>query len=319
MAGRKVAVLGLGLRQVQDALNKKADEVQHEFVAVSDELDAVSRKILEVRGEDRAPLRAEQESLRAKQAQLADEVNLWRDRARAVTQQRGEAGLRAYMEEMKTLGDPIVTFSAEQALEMLNAPEEALARFQAEQERSPLTPAARLLQRARREYDMRGSDVAPRQRAAVEFANRPGVAQDDKGLEELEAAMADGDPLVRETAILTCIQIYRFRALRLAELDDAHEAVQRLAKLDHRAAVAPMIEVVLQPRSGYLNGPGGMVEGDNSKSRMVALLRLVEWHTPDAQAAIQQLRFDRDSHIVRAAEKSLQLFPGEWKGPLKGP
>jgi hypothetical protein len=52
---------------------------------------------------------------------------------------------------------------------------------------------------------------------------------------------------------------------------------------------------------------------------MVALLRLVEWHTPDAQAAIQQLRFDRDSHLVKAAEKSLALFPGEWKGPLKAP
>jgi hypothetical protein len=311
-------VLGLGLRQVQDALNKKADEVQHEFVAVSDELEAVSRKILEVRGDDRPPLRAEQESLRAKQSQLADEVNLWRERARAVTHQRGESGLRAYMGELKTLGDPMVTFAAEQALEMLDAPEEALARFQAEQERSPLTPAARLLQRARKEYDLRGSDGVPRQRAAVEFANRPGIAQDTKALEEMEAALADPDPLVRETAILTCIQIYRFRALRLAELDDAHEAIQRLAKLDHRAAVAPLIEVALQPRSGYLNGPSGMLEGDNSKSRMVALLRLVEWHTPDAQAAMQQLRFDRDSHIVRAAERSLELFPGEWKGPLKG-
>jgi hypothetical protein len=312
-------VLGLGLRQVQDALNKKADEVQHEFVNVSDELDAVSRKIMEVRNEDRAPLRAEQESLRAKQAQLADEVNLWRERARAVNQQRGETGLRAYMEELKGLGDPVVTFSAQQALEMLDAPEEALARFQADQERSPLTPAARLLQRARKEYDMRGTDAAPRQRAAVDFANRRGMGQDDKALEELEAGMSDGDPLVREVAILTCIQIYRFRALRLAELDDAHEAVQRLAKLEHRAAVSPLIDVVSQPRTGYLNGPEGMVEGDNSKSRMVALLRLVEWHTPDAQAAIQQLRFDRDSHVVKAAEKSLALFPGDWKGPLKGP
>jgi hypothetical protein len=122
---------------------------------------------------------------------------------------------------------------------------------------------------------------------------------------------------VREVALLTCVQIYRFRALRLAELDEAHDAVQRLAKLDHRAAVAPLIEVASAPRSGYLNSPTGVVEGDNSKSRMVALLRLVEWHTPDAQAAIQALRFDRDSHIVKAAEKSLALFPGEWKGPLK--
>jgi hypothetical protein len=310
-------VLGLGLRQVQEAINKKADEVQHEFVAISDELEAVGRKLLEVRNEDRPPLRAEQESLRAKQAQLADEVNLWRERARAVTQQRGETGLRAYMEELKGLGDPVVTFSAQQAIESLDAPEEALARMQADQDSSSLTPATRLLQRARKEYDLRGSDETPRQRAAVEFANRRGIAQDAKALEEMEAGISDGDPLVREVAILSCIQIYRFRALRLAELDDAHEAVLKLAALDHRAAVPPLIEVASEFRSGYINGENGMIEGDNSKSRMLAMLRLVEWHTPDAQRAIQALRFDRDSHMVRAAEKSLQLFPGEWKGPLK--
>jgi hypothetical protein len=310
-------VLGLGLRQVQEALNKKADEIQHEFVAISDELEAVSRKLLEVRNEDRPPLRAEQESLRTKQVELADEVNLWRERARAVTQQRGETALRAYMEELKGLGDPMVAFSAQQALESLDAPEEALARLQANQDSAALTPATRLLQRARKEYDLRGSDAAPRQRAAAEFANRRGIAQDEKALREIEAGMEDGDDIVREVAVLACIQIYRFRALRLAELDDAHEAVVKLAALDHRAAVAPLIDVALQPRSGYLNGPGGLVEGDNSKSRMVAMLRLVEWHTPDAHRAVQQLRFDRDSHMVKAAEKSLQLFPGEWKGPLK--
>jgi len=215
------------------------------------------------------------------------------------------------------LGDPVVNFAADQAIESLDAPEEALARMQADQDSSTLTPATRLLQRARKEYDLRGSDGAPRQRAAVEFANRRGMAQDDKALAELEGAIADGDLLVREVATLACIQIYRFRALRLAELDDAHEAVQKLAALDHRAAVTPLIDVASQPRSGYVSGPEGLVEGDNAKSRMVAMLRLVEWHTPDAQRAIQQLRFDRDSHIVRTAEKSLQLFPGEWKGPLK--
>ncbi len=127
-AGRKVAVLGLGLRQVQDALNKKADEIQHEFVAISEQLDVLSRKILEVRGEDRAQLRAEQDGLRSKQAQLAQDVNEWRQRARAVTQQRGETGIRAYMEELKTIDDPVIAFTAQQALEMLDAPEEARAR-----------------------------------------------------------------------------------------------------------------------------------------------------------------------------------------------
>jgi len=60
-----------------------------------------------------------------------------------------------------------------------------------------------------------------------------------------------------------------------------------------------------------------MAEGDNAKSRMVALLRLVEWHTPDAQVAIQAVRFDRDSHLVKVAVKALEVFPGDWKGPLK--
>ncbi len=310
-------MLGVGLRQVQDALNKKADEVQHQFVAVSEELETVGRKILEVRGEDRAQLQSEQQALRAKQAVLADEVNLWRERARAVTQQHGPSGLRAYLEELQTLGDPMVAFSARQGIEMMDAPEEALERLQAGRDAGPTTPAGRLLQRARSEYDMRGSDVAPRQRAAVEFANRPGQAQDDAALAELEAGMADDDPMVREVATLACIQINRFRALRLAELDQAYVAVERLVKIDHRAAVAPLIEVMSQYRTGYVTSPTGMLESDNGKLRMVALIRLVEWHTPDAQSAVRALRFDRDSHLVRAAEKALEVFPGDWKGPLK--
>lgn len=312
-------MLGLGLRQVQDALNKKADEIQHEFVAISEQLDVLSRKILEVRGEDRSQLRAEQDGLRAKQAQLAQEVNEWRQRARAVTQQRGETGIRAYMEELKTIDDPVIAFTAQQALEMLDAPEEALARIQAGQELSPQTPAARLLKRARSEYDLRGSDPASRQRAAAEFANRTGMAQDDDALAELEAAMGDSDPLVAEVATLASLQIYRFRAVRLAELDRAHEAVQRVAALSHRAAVPVLIEVLTQPRTGYVEGEAGPVETDNAKSRMVALLRLVEWHTVDAQAALRGMRFDRDPHLVKAAEKALDLFPGDWKGPLKSP
>jgi len=310
-------VLGVGLKQVQDALNKKADEVQHEFVAVSEQLETVGRKMLEVRADDRAQLQTEQQALRAKQAVLAEEVNLWRERARAVVQQRGESGLRAYMQELQGMGDPMVAFSARQAIEFMDSPEEALASLQAGRDAGPNTPAGRLLQRARKEYDMRGSDVAPRQRAAVEFANRPGFAQDDAALQELEAGMSDADPMVREVATLACIQVYRFRALRLAELDQAHLAVERLAKFDHRAAVAPLIEVMSQHRTGYVSTPTGMVEGDNGKSRMAALFRLVEWHTPDAHIAVQALRFDRDSHLVRAAEKALEVFPGDWKDPLK--
>jgi len=47
---------------------------------------------------------------------------------------------------------------------------------------------------------------------------------------------------------------------------------------------------------------------------MAALFRLVEWHTPDAQLAIQAVRFDRDSHMVKAAEKALEVFPGTGRG-----
>jgi hypothetical protein len=50
----------------------------------------------------------------------------------------------------------------------------------------------------------------------------------------------------------------------------------------------------------------------------VAVLRLIEWHTPDARQAVQARLFDRDEQIVRAAERALELFPGEWSGPLKG-
>jgi hypothetical protein len=311
-------VIGLGLRQVQDALNHKADDIQHEFVALSERLELISHQIMEVRGEDRQQMRAEQESLRAKQADLAAEINIWRERSRAVLQQRGETALKAYLEELKTLNDTLITFAVDLALRAIESPEEVLAELEAGHRSSgAVTPAARLLQRARTEYDLRGSDVGPRQRTAVEFANRPGMGQDDKALAEVEAGMEDPDPIVREVATLTCIQLLRFRAIRLAELDKAHEAVQRLAALQHMAAVRPLVEVVSAPRSGFVEGPNGPEEATNQRSRMVALLRLVEWHTADAQAALRGLRFDRDPHIVKAAEKALNLFPGDWKGPLK--
>jgi len=68
---------------------------------------------------------------------------------------------------------------------------------------------------------------------------------------------------------------------------------------------------------GYIQEESETVQSSNSRSRMVALLRLVEWHTAEAQSAIRKLRFDRDEHIVKAAERALELFPGDWSGPLK--
>jgi hypothetical protein len=272
---------------------------------------------MEVAQEDRAPLRAEQESLRARQASLAEEINTWRERARGVTHQRGETSLKAYLEELKTLGDTMITFAVDHALFAMENPEEARAAIEAGRGSGPMTPAARLIQRARSEYDMRGGDPAPRQRAAVEFANRPGMGQDDHPLEEFTAAMTDPDPMVREVATYTVVQLLRFRAIRLADLDKSHEAVQQLVQIQDPAVIPALIEVMSNPRTGFVQTDEGPKEATNNNSRMAALLRLVEWHTADAQNALRNMRFDRDSHIVSAAQKALEVFPGKWEGPLK--
>lgn len=312
-------MIGLGLRQLQEALNRKADGIQREFVLLSERLQQISQKLLEARGEERERLRAEQESLRARQQQIADEVNLWRERARAVLSQRGGAALRAYIEELVALDDPDFRTAAQHALYLMDASEEELAALaeQANIRPEAKTPAARLIERARTEYDLRGVDSAPRYRAAVEFANRPGMAQDLEAIAEVERHIPDPDPMVREVAVLTVIQLHRFRALRLADLDSAHRSAQRLAQINHQAVIPALIEILENPRTGFVNTEQGPVEADNGRSRMVALLRLVEWHTAEAQAALRARLFDRDPAIVKAASKALELFPGPWSGPLK--
>lgn len=309
-------MIGLGLRQVQAALNRKADEIQREFVAASERLEEIGRKMLEVTEEDRRALRAEQGALRERQVTLAEEINLWRERGRKVLNQPGQTSLRAYLNELLSLEDPAITPAVQHALYLLDAPEEELERLSATPERAAETPAARLLKRAREDYDMRGTDPGPRLRSAVEFANRPGMAQDDDALAEIEAAMQDTDPLVRETAALTAIQIHRFRALRTADLDVAHKSTQRLAQIKYPAAIPVLVEILEKPRTGFVNGPQGPEERNNGRSRMVALLRLVEWHTGEAQKALRARQFDRDPNIVKAAARALDLFPGEWTGPL---
>jgi len=77
--------------------------------------------------------------------------------------------------------------------------------------------------------------------------------------------------------------------------------------------------VLENPRTGFILGEdGSMVEADNHRSRMVALLRLIEWHTPEARMAVYQVQFDRDKDIVKAAKRALELFPEDWGGPLRG-
>jgi hypothetical protein len=277
-------MIGLGLKQLQDVLNRKADAIQREFIAASDRLRVIGLKLVESRGEDRERLLAEQEQLREKQRTVAEEVNHWRERARQLVL-RGEGdALRAYLMELLELKDLSVRPTIERALRMMDSPETeiaqaeslALANYQA-------NPALRLLERARTEYDLRGTDPAPRQRAAVDFATRPGMALDEEAIALIDAAIDDSDPIVREVATLTLVQLHRFRAMNLADLEAAHESVKRLAKIDHSSAIQPLIEVLSSPRSGYVQGQ----EDRNASSRMVALTRLIEWHTAAAHAAVQ--------------------------------
>jgi hypothetical protein len=313
---RQGTVIGLGLRQVQEALSRKADEIQREFVAASERLEEIGRMLLEVTEDERRPLRGEQTALRERQQVLADEINVWRERGRRVLTQPGQNSLRAYLNELLALEDAGVTPAVKHAIYLLDAPDEELERLSASPQRSVETPAARLLKRARTEYDMRGTDPAARLRSAVEFANRPGMAQDDDAIQEIEAALQDADPLVREVAALTAIQLHKFRALRIADLDVAHRSAQRLAQIKYPAAIPVLVEILEKPRTGFVPGPSGPEEKDNSRSRMVALLRLVEWHTGEAQKALRARQFDRDPNIVKAAARALDLFPGEWTGPL---
>ena len=301
------------LTPVQQALNRIADQLQHEFAALSEELHAVGRRLVEARGVDEAPILAEQAALAEQQQQLAGEINVWRDRARAIMRQADEAALRAYLDTL--LEDAADNDELAEALALarygLDHPEEASQRRQAQGR--PTTPAARLLERARTEFDLRGSDPAPRQRAAVQFANRPGLAQDDAALAELEAALEDPDPHVQEVVALTLIQLHRFRALRLGDLDAAHASVRRLAKLKHRGVAPALLEVLETPRTGYVTGTGGLGEGDNLRSRLVALAALMEWRSPLVQTAIRKRQLDRDPRMVEAANRALEVFPGEWK------
>jgi hypothetical protein len=139
------------------------------------------------------------------------------------------------------------------------------------------------------------------------------MAQNDEALDELEAALADKDPLVKEVVTLTLIQMHRFRAMRLGDLDAVYASVQRLSHLNHPAAIPVLIEIVETPRTGFAQGEGGMVEENNNRSREAALISLIQWHTPEAQTAIRARQRDRDAHIAQGAARALELYPGEWK------
>ncbi len=308
--------IGIGLRQVQQAVDRKADAVQQQFIDLSDELDELGRQMLEVSDEERKTIKEQQKELRIKQLDIAEEVNLWRTRARKVLQQPGVSSLRSFLNELIELEEELITPSVERALMLLDLPPEERLQQEVEKEVKAQTPAGRLLERARTDFDLRSSDSGVRQREAVTFANQAGRAQDQAIIDEVAAAITDPDPLVKELAILTTIQLYRFRANRLADLEAAHQAAQYLTGINHPAVIPVLIEIVENPRVGYVQEGGENVQKDNSRSRMVAVLRLVEWHTAEAQKTLKALKFDRDSHIVKAAERALELFPGQWTGKI---
>ena len=310
--------IGIGLRHVKEALERKASAVQQEFIQLSEQLEDLGHKIPDAEEEEKKTIREQQEIIRVEQQHIAANVNRWRKRAREVTQQSGTASLKSYLNELLEFNEEIVTPVVQNALTLMETPPDERG-FSEEQPILPQqTPVGRLLERAKSEYDLRVSDPGIRMKEAIAFANRAGVAQDEDIIAEIAAAMDDPDPLARELAIFTTIQLYRFRALRLADLEQAHTAVQQLTQIPHPAIVRVLIEILEQPRAGYIQEDGESKPTDNGRSRMVALLKLVEWHTAEAQLSLQKLKYDRDSHIVKAAQRALELFPQQWNGEFPG-
>ncbi len=294
------------LRQLQETLNRKADTIQHEFTAVGDKIRSLGRRITESEGDEQTAWLAEQEALHQHRLALAEEVNVWRDRARNVLHPVGEAQLRAYLAELAALGDETVQAGAEHVLFLMNATEEELAQLAAQQERArPTTPVGRLVERARTEFDLRGQDPSFKQRAAVEFANRTGLSQNDDALAELEAAVNDPDPIVQEVIVLTLIQVHRFRAVRLADLDIGLVSTERLTQINHPAAIPALIEIAQAHRPGFTHTATEVVETTNRSLREAAIKRLATWNTPQALAAVNARRQDRDSYIVEVANRAL--------------
>lgn len=312
-------MIGLGLRQLQEALNRKADKVQREFVDLSEELQKLNARLLELEGGERKPVQEQLQALRARQGQVAEEINEWRERARKVIQTRGGQELRSYLDELTQLDDAEVKEAVKNALWILDSPEEAAEAFD-RQSKGPSvqTAVGRLLERGRTEYDLRLGERTQRERTAIEFSNRPGMVQDEAALEELERATEDSDPLVRELVMLTLIHLHKARALRLADLTQADQSVRRLASFEDPYVVSSLVAILEAPRTGYVTQENGeVVESNNDGARMVTLVRLIEWHTEEAKAAVLNRQTDRNSKIAQTARRALELFPGDWRGPLK--
>jgi hypothetical protein len=309
------SVVILELRDLVMVLDLKVNTVQREFTAIADQLAALRRKWSEVEEPERPGIVKDQEALKEKQLLLAEQVNIWRDRVRAIENPSGEKAMLAGLEDLLGCGDAQVIDEVQKAKRLLAMdPEEKAALFSKTGAVLSNTPVGRLLERARSNYDLRNGGPVVRQEAAVEFSNRPGIGQDDSILPELEAAAQSPDPVISDVAVRTLVQIFRFRAMRAAELDTVQSAVQKLVKIQNSIVVPVLIEILKNPRQGYVLVDGNLQEGSNGPSRLLALFALVEWRTKEAQDAIRRLQFDRDPNIFNAAERALQAFPGEWSG-----
>lgn len=305
----------LELRGVQQALELKVNSLQHEFTAIADRLAVLRRKWIEEDESERPKIIAEQETLRHSQLAFADEVNVWRDRLRAIESPQSEKAMSKMLEELLSCGEENIVRSVKEAQRLLAMdPEEKAALLNRTLSILPTTPVGRLMERARTSYDLRSGGPAASQRAAVEFSNRTGMAQDDSALEELEAAVEQSDPIVADVALRTLVELLRFRALRVAELDVSHNAVQKLTKIKNPLVIPALIEILRSPRTGYVAMGAELKEEANSASRLIALIALVEWRTKEAQDAIRARTFDSDQQIESAAGRALEAFPGEWSG-----
>jgi hypothetical protein len=315
LSGRSDYVIILELRGVQQALELKVNSLQHEFTSIADRLAALRRKWIEEEEPERPKIVAEQETLKQTQLAFADKVNIWRDRLRAIESPQSEQAQQKLLQDLLTCGEEDVVRAVKEAQRLLAMdPEEKAALLNRTSSVLATSPVGRLLERARTSYDLRNDGPAAWQRAAVEFANRTSMAQDDSALEELEAAIGQTDPIVADVAIRTLVEILRFRALRVAELEISHRAVQRLTKIKNPLVIPILIEIVGKSRTGYVKTESELKEESNNASRLIALIALVEWRTKEAQDAIRSRTFDQDLQIENAALRALEAFPGDWSG-----
>src|SRR5712692_11256168 len=112
-------MIGQELRQLRQVLNQKADAVQRDFMVASDELNSLTHLLGKAQGPQRESILSQQAALRQKQQALADEINLWRDRAHAVMRQPSDAALLSLLKDVAASGDESVRPAVERVRHLL--------------------------------------------------------------------------------------------------------------------------------------------------------------------------------------------------------